>query len=180
MVMDQLTARITDGKLRFDAGGQLAAQGRVHPALLNWMMQDPYLKQKPPKTSGRERYGAPYVDALQREAERLGVSPLDQLATATRFTAACIRSAIENDCSAKPEKLIVGGGGSLNPTLMRMLADCLPGVRVMRNEDLGLDSNAKEAVAFAILANEYLFQHCGNVCRVTGAKHPVVLGKMSL
>lgn len=136
MVMDQLTARITDGKLRFDAGGQLAAQGRVHPALLNWMMQDPYLKQKPPKTSGRERYGAPYVDALQREAERLGVSPLDQLATATRFTAACIRSAIENDCSAKPEKLIVGGGGSLNPTLMRMLADCLPGVRVMRNEDL--------------------------------------------
>ena len=74
----------------------------------------------------------------------------------------------------------MGGGGSLNPTLMRMLADCLPGVRVMRNEDLGLDSNAKEAVAFAILANEYLFQHCGNVCRVTGAKHPVVLGKMSL
>ena len=180
MVMDQLTARITDGKLRFDAGGQLAAQGRVHPALLNWMMQDPYLKQKPPKTSGRERYGAPYVDALQREAERLGVSPLDQLATATRFTAECIRSAIENDCSAKPEKLVVGGGGSLNPTLMHMLADCLPGVRVMRNEDLGLDSNAKEAVAFAILANEYLFQHCGNVCRVTGAKHPVVLGKMSL
>lgn len=104
MVMDQLTARITGGKLRFDAGGQLAAQGRVHPALLNWMMQDPYLKQKPPKTSGRERYGAPYVDALQREAERLGVSPLDQLATATRFTAACIRSAIENDCSAKAGK----------------------------------------------------------------------------
>ena len=63
---------------------------------------------------------------------------------------------------------------------LELLADCLPGVRVMRNEDLGLDSNAKEAVAFAILANEYLFQHCGNVCRVTGAKHPVVLGKMSL
>lgn len=180
MVMDQLVARMTSGEKRFDEGGKLAAQGHVHPGLLAFMMQDPYLKRKPPKTSGRECYGAPYVDALVREAEALGVSPLDQLATATRFTAECIRSAIENDCTAKPEKLIVGGGGSQNPTLMAMLADCLPGVRVLRNEDLGLDSNAKEAVAFALLANEYLFQNCGNVCRVTGARHPVVLGKLSL
>ena len=180
MVMDQLVARMTGGEKRFDEGGKLAAQGHVHPGLLAFMMQDPYLKRKPPKTSGRDCYGAPYVDALVREAEALGVSPLDQLATATRFTAECIRSAIENDCTAKPEKLIVGGGGSQNPTLMAMLADCLPGVRVLRNEDLGLDSNAKEAVAFALLANEYLFQNCGNVCRVTGARHPVVLGKLSL
>ena len=91
-----------------------------------------------------------------------------------------MRVAIETHCAHRPEKLIVGGGGSLNPTLMAMLGDCLPGVRVLRNEDLGLDSSAKEAVAFALLANEYLFGHCGNVCRVTGAAHPVVLGKLSM
>ena len=125
-------------------------------------------------------YGAAYVDRLQARARALGVAPLDALATATRFTAECVRVAIEMHCAHRPEKLIVGGGGSLNPTLMAMLGDCLPGVRVLRNEDLGLDSSAKEAVAFALLANEYLFGHCGNVCRVTGAAHPVVLGKLSM
>ena len=64
--------------------------------------------------------------------------PLDALATATRFTAECVRVAIETHCAHRPEKLIVGGGGSLNPTLMAMLGDCLPGVRVLRNEELGL------------------------------------------
>ena len=180
MVMDALVSRMTGGRLRYDEGGRLAAQGRVSDALLAFLLDDPYLRRKPPKTTGREMYGAAYVDRLAAEAARLSLSDADTLATATRFTAECVRHAIEHDCPARPEKLIVGGGGSLNPTLMAMLRDCLPQVRVMRNEDLGLDSSAKEAVAFAILANEYLFGQCGNVPRVTGARHPVVLGKLSL
>ena len=180
MVMDALVSRMTGGRLRYDEGGRLAAQGCVSDALLAFLMDDPYLRRKPPKTTGREMYGAAYVDRLVAEAARLSLSDADALATATRFTAECVRHAIEHDCPTRPEKLIVGGGGSLNPTLMAMLRDCLPQVRVMRNEDLGLDSSAKEAVAFAILANEYLFGQCGNVPRVTGARHPVVLGKLSL
>lgn len=180
MVMDALVSRMTGGRLRYDEGGDLAARGRVSGELLAFLLDDPYLRRKPPKTTGREVYGAAYVDRLAAEAARLGLSEEDTLATATRFTAECVRHAIEQDCPARPETLIVGGGGSLNPTLMAMLRDCLPHVRVMRNEDLGLDSSAKEAVAFAILANEYLFGQCGNVPRVTGARHPAVLGKLSL
>lgn len=180
MVMDQLVFRLTEGAQDYDRGGALAARGKVSPELLAFLLDDPFLRQAPPKTSGREVYGAAYVDRLQARARALGVSSLDALATATRFTAECVRVAIETHCAHRPEKLIVGGGGSLNPTLMAMLGDCLPGVRVLRNEDLGLDSSAKEAVAFALLANEYLFGHCGNVCRVTGAAHPVVLGKLSM
>ena len=180
MVMDQLVFRLTEGAQDYDRGGELAARGKASPELLAFLLDDPFLRQAPPKTSGREVYGAAYVDRLQARARALGVAPLDALATATRFTAECVRVAIEAHCAHRPEKLIVGGGGSLNPTLMAMLGDCLPGVRVLRNEDMGLDSSAKEAVAFALLANEYLFGHCGNVCRVTGAAHPVVLGKLSM
>lgn len=180
MVMDALTFRLTQGKQTYDEGGRLAAQGRVDARLLEYLLKDPYLQEKPPKTTGRERYGDAYVEALLAQAERLNVGLNDALATATRFTAECIRCAVEEHCQPRPDWLIVGGGGSLNPTLMRHIQDCLPDCRVLVNEDLGLDSNAKEAVAFAILANETLFASCNNVPSATGAAHPVVMGKVSI
>lgn len=79
-----------------------------------------------------------------------------------------------------PAKLIVGGGGCMNQTLMGHIAALLPGCAVMTNEALGYDSNAKEAVAFAILANEAVFAHYNNAPSATGAKHPVVMGRISL
>ena len=178
MVMDQLTGRLTGGRQRFDEDGRLAAQGRVHSGLLAWMMDDPYLDQKPPKTTGRERYGAAYVDALTARAEELGASPLDAIATAARFTAECVRTAAERFSPAPLSRLIVGGGGCRNPVLMDFLRRALP-CPVLTNEDLGLDSDAKEAVAFAILANECVHGLCSNVPSVTGARHPVVMGKIS-
>ena len=180
MVMDALAARLTGGKARYDAGGRLAAAGTVRPALLAWMMKDPYLAQKPPKTTGREVYGKAYVDALCAEAETLGVSLSDTLATATRFTAECIRAAVQNFCPVYPDRLIVGGGGSMNPTLLGEIADCLPGCEVMTNEQMGLDSNSKEAVAFAVLANEALYGRTNNAPGATGASHPVIMGKISM
>lgn len=180
MVMDALVTRFTKGKQTYDQDGLLAAQGKVHPQLLAYLMEDDFLSQPPPKTSGREVYGTAYVERLLIRARELAVEEKDVLATATQFTAASIRVALERFCPQQPQRLIVGGGGSLNPTLMGMLTQSLPGIQVLRNEDLGLDSSAKEAVAFAILANEYLFAHCGNVCAVTGATQPVVLGKLSL
>ena len=103
----------------------------------------------------------------------------DVLATATRFTAECISAGVRNYCPVKPDRMIVGGGGSMNPTLLAHIADCLPGCEVMTNEQLGLDSNAKEAVAFAVLANEAMYGQPNNAPGATGAAHPVVMGKIS-
>ena len=180
MVMDALASRITGGALTYDDGGRLAAAGQVNQELLAWMLQDEYLDRRPPKTTGRERYGAAYVDRLCAEATARGVSLGDTLATATRFTAECIRRAVEDWCPDRPTRLIVGGGGSRNPVLLGHLRQALPGCAVLTNEDLGLNSDSKEAVAFAILANETLFGVCNNAPGATGARHPVVMGKISL
>ena len=179
MVMDQIVSRMTGGIMRYDKNGALAASGACSEALLAWMLQDPYLRKAPPKTTGREAYGASYVDKLLEKGRALALSDRDILATACRFTAACVRVAIEQHCPVKPDRLIVGGGGSRNPTLMDMLRKELS-IPVLVNEDLGLNSDAKEAVAFAILANECVHFHANNMPSVTGASHPVVMGKISL
>ena len=178
MVMDQLAERLTGGRLRRDEDGKLAAAGRCSEALLAFLMEDPFIHRAPPKTTGREAYGTAYVDALMRRAEALGLSAEDLLATATRFTAETIRAAVEETCRVKPERLVIGGGGANNPTLMRDIRRALS-IPVLTNEDLGFSSDAKEAVAFAILASECLRGVCNNVPSVTGASHPVVMGKIS-
>ncbi len=179
MVMDALTTIITDNTSRFDCNGELAAAGTIQTDLLNWMLDDPYLSEPIPKTTGRERYGAAYVDALVKTARRMRISMIDTLATANRFTAETIRVGIERYCAIKPTRMVVGGGGSLNPVLMANLQACLPDCEVLSNEDLGLDSSAKEAVAFAILANEAVHGIPNNAPKATGAAHPVVMGKIS-
>lgn len=177
MVMDALTARLTEGRLSYDDGGRLAAAGRVIPELLEWMLKDPYLAKKPPKTTGREYYGAEYVQTLLSFGDH---SLLDLLTTATRFTAESIALSLRRFCPRMPSRLVVGGGGSRNPTLLRFLREALPECRVQTQEDLGLDSDAKEAVAFAILANEALFGICNNAPSATGASHGVVMGRINL
>lgn len=177
MVMDALTAKLTGGKQTYDDGGRLAAAGRVIPRLLDHMLDDPYLKKQPPKTTGREYFGADYVASLLAFGD---YALVDILATATRFTAESIALSLERFAPQLPHRLVVGGGGSRNPTLLRFLREVLPKVTVQVQEDLGLDSDAKEAVAFAVLANEALFGRCNNVPNATGAKHSVVMGRINL
>lgn len=186
MVMDNLVRRFTGGEMTFDDGGAFAAAGKALPELLDFMMSDPYLTLPPPKTTGREYFGDPYVDRLLQKASSLGVSLTDSsdnwkdlLATATLFTAKCIKTAIDAFSPARPDRLIVGGGGSLNPTLMTMIENELAGIEVMTNEDLGLDSSAKEAVAFAILANEAIHGIPNTAIHATNASHPVIMGKIT-
>ncbi len=181
MVMDALASRMTQGKARYDTGGRLAASGNVSASLLSWLIQrDAYLRLPPPKTTGREYYGAAFVDALQQQGRELGLSDAEILATATSYTAQCIRIAVEDFCPTRPARLVVGGGGSRNPVLLKLLSEALPGCRVQTNEDIGLDSDSKEAVAFAILANEALHGQCNNLPSATGAAHPVIMGKITL
>lgn len=178
MVIDQLAARFTGGYMRWDEDGKMAARGTCSEELLSWLMRDDYLRMQPPKTTGRERYGEAFVNALAEEGKRLNLSENDMLATATRFTAETISVALRDFCPEKPDYLVAGGGGCRNPTLMRDLRDALP-VPVLTNEDLGFDGDAKEAVAFAVLANECIHGECNNVPGATGARHPVVMGKIS-
>lgn len=114
------------------------------------------------------------------KAGTLNVAPADLMNTVTRFTAETIAYGLRRFSPQLPQRLIVGGGGSLNRCLMEQLRQVLPECRVMTNEDLGLNSSAKEAVAFAVLANETIFASCNNAPSATGARHPVVMGKISL
>lgn len=176
MVMDALVSILTKGEASYDDGGRLAAQGRVIEPLLQWMLEDPYLKREPPKTTGREYYGAEYVQNLLSQ----GDYPLiDVLATATRFTAESIALSLRRFGKRMPARLVVGGGGSRNPTLLNFLQQALPEVKVQTQEDLGLDSDAKEAVAFAILANDAVFAIPNNAPSATGAKSGVVMGRIN-
>lgn len=180
MLIDAVYAALTQGEKTYDAGGAYAATGKVHQGLMEMLLADPYLQRKPPKTTGREYYGPAYVQKILDYGKAHDISSPDLMATVTDFTAQTIRISVERFFPVKPDRLVIGGGGSMNKTLVADIARALPGCQVMTNEDMGLDSNAKEAVAFAVLANETLFAGANNVPTVTGAKNPVVMGKISL
>lgn len=180
MLIDAVYARITNGAFRWDEGGRFAAEGTADERLLRELMDDEFICRKPPKTTGREYYGPRFVERMTARAGELGVGERDLMATVTAFTAESIAYAVRHWLAAVPDKLIVGGGGSKNETILRKLAQLLPECAVMTNEALGYSSDAKEAVAFAVLANEALFAGANNVPTATGAKHPVVMGKISL
>ena len=180
MVMDAVYSIITNGEKHYDEGGKFAAKGNINKDLLAFMMNDEYVLRKPPKTTGREYYGAEYVKKIMSFAQAHSVSPEDIMTTVTDFTAETIAYSINNFFPVKPARLIVGGGGSLNDTLMADIRRLLPDCFVATNEQIGFDSSAKEAVAFAVLANETVFAGNNNVPSVTGAAHGVSMGKISL
>lgn len=180
MIIDALVFIYTNGEKQYDKEGSIAKSGRVHTPLLNWLLEDPYLYRKPPKTTGREYYGTQFVSNLLEKAKEYNLSLPDIIATATMFTAKSIEISVTNYLPKLPDRIIIGGGGSLNHTLMENIKTCLPNSNVITNEDLGLDGNAKEAVAFAVLANETLFCSDNTIPAATGAAHSVVMGKITL
>lgn len=179
VLIDAVVAKISDGKVRYDDGGRMAAEGHVSKELLRWLMDDGYLRQAPPKTTGREKYDLSYQQKLYQKANSLGVMEYDLLATVTRYTAETIAYALRNHLPRLPQTLVLGGGGSYNQTLVSQIRELLPEVQVVCNEELGWNGDAKEAVAFAILANETIHEQCNNAPAATGALHPVIMGKIS-
>lgn len=180
MVIDAVYSIITKGECRFDDGGAYAATGKVNDELLAFMMDDEYVRRCPPKTTGREYYGNEYVERIMTFARANSIPDADLVATVTDFTAESIAYNIRHFTPVMPDTLVIGGGGSMNATLIADLKKALPECEVITNEELGYDSNAKEAVAFAIMANETVFGSQNNVPSVTGASGPVVMGKISL
>ena len=180
MLIDGCISHITGGELTYDDGGKLAGRGKSNKELLDFIIEnDDYIRQSPPKNSGRERYGSKFLDRIIKEGERLSVTDEDLLATITDYTAFTIYYSIKNHCRLTPDRLIVGGGGANNHTLMSYIRKYFPYTEVITNEDLGLSGDAKEAVAFALLANDCLYGCCNNAPRATGANHPVIMGKIT-
>jgi anhydro-N-acetylmuramic acid kinase len=160
----------------FDKGGELAARG--NPA--SWFFGDlprlhPFFGQKPPKTAGREEFGAAFAAGFHQ----VNRDPHDILAEVTWITAYSIAESIRQFAPFSEDfELIVGGGGAENATLMEMLKQQLPKATVLRHEDVGIRSDAKEALAFAILAHETINGVATSVPGVTGAWKSAILGKI--
>ncbi len=163
----------------FDHDGYHASQGHIIDEMLEELMNHPYMNKLPPKSTGREEFGENYVKELIEKYN--GYDKNDYIKTFTYFTAKSIEYHYRRDIMSKChlDKVIVGGGGSHNQTLMKMIKALLYDIEVYTQDEIGYSSDAKEAIAFAILGNETLHQHFSNVKSATGAKHNVVLGNIT-
>ncbi|WP_041140207.1 anhydro-N-acetylmuramic acid kinase AnmK [Beduini massiliensis] len=163
----------------YDENGQTAALGKVNEAMLKELMAHPYILQVPKKTTGREMFGQSFtLDVLKRYK---ALPKEDIVATVTMFTAKSI--AVNYKQFLLPDypikKLIVGGGGAYNQTLMRFIQEELPQLEVLTQESLGFSSAAKEAIAFVVMGNETLHRQASNVISATGAQECVILGNIT-
>lgn len=180
MIIDRFMEIITNGKSNYDKNGELASKGKLNQDLLKRLCLHPYMAKRPPKTTGREEFGLQFSDNLYKEIERDKIDVLDALTTVTAFTAKSISDSYKKFIAPTHtiSEVIVCGGGVFNKTLLKYLKDYLEDVKVRRIDDFNIPSEAKEALSFAILANETICGNPGNVPSATGAKEQVVLGKI--
>jgi anhydro-N-acetylmuramic acid kinase len=175
MVIDELVFLLSGGEESFDRDGERAARGTVREDILAWCMANPYFELKPPKTTGRERFGRQYARLMIDTFPDATAD--DLIATATALTAESIVDSFRKwifEIGAVDD-LIVSGGGAKNPVLMQMLRDRLPQTEVRAYEHL----DAKEAMAMALIANDSILGLPTNVSSATGAR-PAILGKICL
>lgn len=178
VLIDALIYRFTKGEHCYDAEGSFASKGKLSPLLQEYLIKDPYFHKKAPKTTGREYYNDAYIDGILDFAKENSISEHDVLNTITWFTAISITESLKTFRNFSPKRLIVAGGGSHNPLILDYLRRELPNTLILRGNDAGLNSDSKEAVAFAILGNETLYGEVNVVLGATGAKHGSVLGKI--
>jgi len=178
MVIDGLTSLITGGKQKYDKQGRISAKGEVNPPLLRDMLKHPFCQRRPPKSTGREEFGLAYCNQFYKLAQAKGLQNANIVATATAFTAVSIAQAYRKFLPRLPEEMIIAGGGVHNQTLVRMLQEELNGVSIMMMDELGVNSDAREAVSFAVLAYAAIKGYPNNVASATGAAEPVILGKI--
>jgi anhydro-N-acetylmuramic acid kinase len=178
MMIDRAAWLASGGRCAFDRGGRLAALGNVSRPMLSELMREPFLRRRPPKSTGRELFGVGRTDELWRRwVKSRRMLPADLVATLTAFTAASIAQA-HRRFLGKVDRAIICGGGVRNNLLMEMLSRELAPATVMPIEAVGIASESKEAISFAILAAATLRGRRSNVPSATGARWPVVLGKI--
>lgn len=181
ILLDAAVREATGGRAMFDRGGEWAARGRVDQGLLNEMLREEYFGREPPKSTGREDFGQDYHQAWWARFRKAGLGTEDVLATLAELTARSVGAAFEQwlDRRGRPEEVLVGGGGAHNQDLLERLRRVLHGVRVTPLAERGVPVEAREALCFAVLANEALFGRPGNLPSATGARRPVVLGSFT-
>lgn len=175
MPLDLVVHAWTGGAEAFDRDGGRAATGRVDHGLVAELLRHPFFELAPPKSTGREAFGDVFVRPL---LGRYAGREADLLASLTRFVAESVAAGIRRWVREPVAEVLVSGGGAHNGTLMAALGTALAPVPVRSLAEVGLDPDAKEAVAFAVLANETIFGRPGNVPGATGATGPRVLGKL--
>lgn len=177
MIIDEVCQKLF--KLNYDEDGKIAANGEIQNDILDDLMSHSYINDFPPKTTGREEFGQQFVDKLLKKYNNK--KPEDILSTVTMFTAKSIAVNYKNFIMNKVNlnKVIIGGGGAHNKTLLSYLKNELPNVSIVTQDDIGLSSDAKEAIAFVILGNETLNNNFSNVPSATGAKEKVILGNIT-
>ena len=164
---------------KYDKDGLIAASGEICEDWLNYLLKDEYYYLEPPKTTGREHFSANYIENALKHAN---CEPKDIISTLTALTAKTIADAYERFVykKAKPEKVIIGGGGAYNKTMMKILRSYLPdNIELKTHEDYNISNNYKEAMAFALLGYCTYYGIPNNVPSCTGASKAVVLGKIT-
>lgn len=177
MVIDAVVGHLTGGRERMDRGGRMAEEGTPHPKLLVELLAHPFVALPPPKSTGRETFGALYVEDLVRRGRELGLGPEDLVATATAFSAHTV--ALGLAALGGAAEVLLCGGGAENPVLAGMIAALLPEARVAPTDAFGVPARAVEAMAFGDLAARAVWGEPGNLPVVTGATGPVVLGSVT-
>jgi len=175
MIMDALMQQISHGEQRFDENGQLAASGSIDAALLEKLMQHPFLQQAPPKSTGREQFGDDIAGQILNWPD---ISDADRLATACRFTVESIRHSVRF-LPDTPDRWLCCGGGVRNKNLMALLKIQLAPAPVSSTDYAGMPPQAVEAVCFALLSRQTLMGAPNTLAAVTGAKHNVCGGQIT-
>lgn len=180
MLIDAVVKEMTRGEQEFDREGRMAAAGVADVTLVNELLTHEYFRTEPPKSTGRELFGSKFLMLFLERAASRNLSGNDLVATATALTPysvydACLRFVFPK---VDVDELIISGGGSRNNTLVHMMTDCFKPIPVTYSDDYGVSSIAKEAIAFAVLANETIHGGSSNVPGATGARRRVILGKI--
>jgi anhydro-N-acetylmuramic acid kinase len=176
-LMDLVVQRASRGRLAYDAGGRLAAGGRVNEPALKMLLRHPYFRRPPPKSTGRETFNEALLERVFGSHVRR--APHDVLATLNALTALSIVEGIRRFVPQRPTELIVSGGGARNQTLIRHLARLFAPIPVRRIERYGIPAQAKEPVAFAWLALRAVQGRPNHLPHTTGARHACLLGSMT-
>lgn len=172
MLTDQLMLELYGRK--YDKDGKIAFSGRIDSGLLKAIISyDTFHRKRPPKSTGREYYGSGFISMIMKNAG--GIPKENVIATVSEFTAYCI---FANARNLKAESILVSGGGAKNKYIMKRLGIHFPNTKVKKLEMMGINESNKEAVLFALLANEVVSGRRSNIPGVTGAAKKVYLGKI--
>lgn len=178
-LLDSTMTLLTGGAYTYDADGRMARSGNVQEDWLDTLLKHPYYERKPPKTTGRELFSKTMAQQLIVEGQQRGYGVADIVATLTALTAASIADAYERFQPARVGEVILGGGGAHNRAMIDLLRGLVAPAEVLTHEDVGLSTDFKEGLVFALLAHETIHNRPGSLPTLTGARKPVVLGQIS-